>query len=42
MFGGLLPKGPKGQVDAGIGKAASGGTVSFIPPTEEIANPFRR
>ncbi|MCE5282066.1 MAG: MBL fold metallo-hydrolase [Deltaproteobacteria bacterium] len=41
MFGGLLPKGPKGQVDAGIGKAASGGTVSFIPPTEEIASPLQ-
>lgn len=41
MFGGLLPKGPRGQVDAGIGKAASGGTVSFIPPTEEIASPLQ-
>jgi alkyl sulfatase BDS1-like metallo-beta-lactamase superfamily hydrolase len=36
MFGAFLEKGPKGQVDAGMGKAASGGTVSLIPPTEEI------
>ena len=41
MFGSLLPKGPKGQVDAGIGKAASSGTVSFIPPTEEIDKPVQ-
>ena len=41
MFGHLLPKGPKGQVDAGIGKAVSTGTVSLIPPTEEIAKPVQ-
>ena len=41
MFGTLLPKGPRGQVDAGIGKAASVGTVSFIPPTEEIVRPVQ-
>jgi alkyl sulfatase BDS1-like metallo-beta-lactamase superfamily hydrolase len=41
MFGNLLPKGPRGQVDAGIGKAASSGTVSFIAPTEEIAQPLQ-
>jgi len=41
MFGNLLPKGPKGQVDAGIGKAVSTGTVSLIPPTEEIATPVQ-
>jgi alkyl sulfatase BDS1-like metallo-beta-lactamase superfamily hydrolase len=36
MFGTFLAKGPKGQVDAGMGKTASNGTVSLIPPTEEI------
>jgi alkyl sulfatase BDS1-like metallo-beta-lactamase superfamily hydrolase len=41
MFGSLLPRGPKGQVDAGIGKAASSGTVSFISPTEEIDRPVQ-
>jgi alkyl sulfatase BDS1-like metallo-beta-lactamase superfamily hydrolase len=41
MFGNLLPKGPAGQVDAGIGKAASTGTVSFILPTEEIVKPLQ-
>jgi alkyl sulfatase BDS1-like metallo-beta-lactamase superfamily hydrolase len=41
MFGNLLPKDPRGQVDAGIGKAASTGTVSFIPPTEEIVRPIQ-
>ena len=41
MFGNLLPKGPRGMVDAGIGKAASIGTVSFIPPTEEIVRPVQ-
>jgi alkyl sulfatase BDS1-like metallo-beta-lactamase superfamily hydrolase len=41
MFGSLLPKSPQGQVDAGIGKAASSGTVSYIPPTEEITKPVQ-
>ena len=41
MFGTLLPKGPKGQVDAGMGKTASTGTVSFIAPTEEITKPVQ-
>lgn len=36
MFGSILQKGPTGQVDAGIGKTASSGTVSFIMPNEEI------
>ena len=31
-----LPKGPKGQVDAGIGKTASNGTVTLIDPTTVI------
>jgi alkyl sulfatase BDS1-like metallo-beta-lactamase superfamily hydrolase len=37
MFGTILAKGPKGQVDAGMGKTASDGTVSLIVPTEEIS-----
>ena len=41
MFGGLLPKGPAGQVDGGMGKASSTGTVSYIPPTEEITKPVQ-
>ncbi|MDM0112359.1 alkyl sulfatase dimerization domain-containing protein [Variovorax sp. J22R133] len=33
QFGPLLPRGEKGQVDAGLGKSISFGTVSLIPPT---------
>ena len=33
QFGPLLPRGEKGQVDAGLGKSVSFGTVSLIPPT---------
>jgi len=36
QFGGLLPKGPRGQVDAGLGKVTSRGTVTLIPPTQVI------
>jgi alkyl sulfatase BDS1-like metallo-beta-lactamase superfamily hydrolase len=36
MFGGLLPRGPRGHVDSGLGKASSQGSVSLIPPTESI------
>src|SRR4029077_6887177 len=32
QFGPLLPRGEKGQVDAGLGKSVSFGTVSLIPP----------
>jgi alkyl sulfatase BDS1-like metallo-beta-lactamase superfamily hydrolase len=42
MFGTILPKDPKGQVDAGMGKTTSSGTVSFIPPTEEINKPLQQ
>lgn len=41
MFGTILSKGPQGQVDAGVGKAASSGMVSFILPTEEITRPVQ-
>ncbi len=41
MFGSILPKGPAGQVDAGLGKTTSSGTVSIIPPTDEITKPVQ-
>ncbi|MDQ8732684.1 alkyl sulfatase dimerization domain-containing protein [Bradyrhizobium sp. LHD-71] len=36
MFGSLLPRGPRGHVDSGLGKATSQGAVSLVPPTESI------
>jgi len=36
QFGATLPRGPRGQVDAGIGKATSRGTVTLIPPTHLV------
>ena len=36
MYGAVLPKGPSGQVGAGLGQTTSLGTVSLIPPTLEI------
>lgn len=36
MYGNLLPQGPEGHVDCGLGKATPLGTVGLIPPTEEI------
>lgn len=38
MFGPLLPSGPQGQVDAGLGKTTAIGTVSLVPPTEDITH----
>ncbi len=37
MYGALLPPHPQGHVDAGLGKITPLGTVSLIPPTEEIS-----
>ncbi len=37
MFGTFLPRGPTGQVDAGMGKTASTGTNTLIAPTEEVS-----
>jgi len=37
QFGATLPKGPRGQVDAGLGKVTSRGTVTLIPPTRIVA-----
>lgn len=36
MYGALLPKGPSGQVGAGLGQTTSTGTVTLIPPTVDI------
>jgi alkyl sulfatase BDS1-like metallo-beta-lactamase superfamily hydrolase len=36
MFGPLLPKGPRGHVDAGNGKAVSLGVAGLLTPTESI------
>jgi alkyl sulfatase BDS1-like metallo-beta-lactamase superfamily hydrolase len=38
QFGSLLPRGEKGQIDAGLGKSTpSGGTITLIPPTDLIS-----
>src|SRR5882757_293922 len=39
QFGHLLPRGPKGQVDAGLGKGAARGTPGLIAPTQLIVQP---
>lgn len=39
QFGPLLPKGERGQVDAGLGKTTSTGTVTLIAPTRVIEQP---
>lgn len=36
MFGPFLPKGPRGQVDAGLGKTISTGVGSLLAPTDII------
>ncbi|MCC2101873.1 MAG: MBL fold metallo-hydrolase, partial [Hyphomicrobiales bacterium] len=38
QFGPLLPTGPRGQVDAGLGKTTARGSVSLIAPTDLIIN----
>ena len=40
QFGPSIPKGPRGQVDAGLGKVTSRGTVTLIPPTLTIREPI--
>ncbi|MGD9879231.1 MAG: alkyl/aryl-sulfatase [Reyranella sp.] len=39
QFGTLLPRGPRGQVDAGLGKGVARGTVGLIAPTRSIVQP---
>ena len=36
QFGHLIPKGETGQVDAGLGKSLSLGSVALIPPTDVV------
>ncbi|MDG2308462.1 MAG: alkyl sulfatase dimerization domain-containing protein [Candidatus Binatia bacterium] len=36
MYGNLLPTGPQGHVDAGLGKGTALGSVGLIAPTESI------
>ncbi len=38
MFAPGLERGPRGQVDAGIGKTTSTGSITLIPPTHEISH----
>jgi alkyl sulfatase BDS1-like metallo-beta-lactamase superfamily hydrolase len=38
MYGAALPKGPEGQVGAGLGATTSTGTVSLIAPTIDITS----
>jgi len=42
MFGSRLERGPQGQLDAGIGKATSAGTVTLIAPTDEVRETGQR
>ena len=37
MYGSLLPRGPRGHVDSGLGKAVSQGQVGLVPPTKTIS-----
>jgi alkyl sulfatase BDS1-like metallo-beta-lactamase superfamily hydrolase len=39
MYGSLLPKSPRGQVDAGLGKTLSRGTITLIAPSDLITKP---
>ena len=42
MYGAPLPRGPRGQVDAGLGKGVpANATVSLIAPTRLIEQPFQ-
>lgn len=36
MFGSILPPGPKGQVDTGLGPRLSAGTIGYMEPTETL------
>ena len=42
QFGQTLPKGPAGQVDAGLGKTMPLGRPGLIPPTRLVTQPFER
>jgi alkyl sulfatase BDS1-like metallo-beta-lactamase superfamily hydrolase len=38
MFAPALERGPRGQVDAGIGKTTSSGSITLIPPTHDVTH----
>jgi alkyl sulfatase BDS1-like metallo-beta-lactamase superfamily hydrolase len=40
QFGATLEKDPRAQVDAGLGKVTSRGTITLIPPTHIVKEPF--
>lgn len=40
QFGSALPVGEKGQIDTGLGKALSKGTISLIPPNDLIKQSY--
>lgn len=42
QYGALLPRGELGQVDAGLGKAVSAGTVTLIAPNRLVTQPVER
>lgn len=37
MFGAILPPGPAGQVDTGLGPKLSSGTIGYMEPTETVS-----
>ena len=37
MFGAILPPGPKGHVDTGLGPKLSTGTIGYMEPTETVS-----
>ncbi len=41
QYGGLLPKGARGQVDSGLGKGNSSGTSTLISPNTPIKQPLQ-
>ncbi len=42
QFGRSLPKGERGQVDAGLGKTSSTGAITLIPPTDYISRDMEK
>ncbi len=38
MYGASLPRGPRGQVGAGLGQTTSTGTVSLVAPTHDVTH----
>src|SRR4051812_35304388 len=42
MYGAALPRGPRGQVGAGLGQTTSTGTVTLLPPTVDIDHTGQR